>query len=69
MFLPMTALLTVANLTSARVAARSGHHVPVRAGLLVSALGMLALAFAHASFWLLCCWSRWAPGSGSRCRR
>ena len=47
MFLPMTALLTVANLTSARVAARSGHHVPVRAGLLVSALGMLALAFAH----------------------
>lgn len=47
MFLPMTALLTAANLTSARVAARSGHHVPVRAGLLVSALGMLALAFAH----------------------
>jgi DHA2 family methylenomycin A resistance protein-like MFS transporter len=47
MFLPMTALLTVANLASARVAARSGHHVPVRAGLLASALGMLALAFAH----------------------
>jgi len=47
MFLPMTALLTVANLASARVAARAGHHVPVRAGLLVSALGMLALAFSH----------------------
>jgi MFS transporter, DHA2 family, methylenomycin A resistance protein len=47
MFLPMTALLTVANLASARVAARSGHHLPVRAGLLVSALGMLALAFSH----------------------
>ena len=47
MFLPMTALLTAANLLSARVAARNGHHVPVRAGLLVSALGMLALAFLH----------------------
>lgn len=47
MFLPMTALLTAANLLSARVAARHGHHVPVRAGLLVSALGMLALAFSH----------------------
>jgi len=47
MFLPMTALLTAANLLSARVAARAGHHVPVRAGLLVSALAMLALAFSH----------------------
>jgi DHA2 family methylenomycin A resistance protein-like MFS transporter len=47
MFLPMTALLTAANLLSARVAVRYGHHVPVRAGLLVSALGMLALAFLH----------------------
>jgi len=47
MFLPMTALLTAANLLSARVAARYGHHVPVRAGLLVSALAMLALAFSH----------------------
>lgn len=47
MFLPMTALLTAANLLSARVAARHGHYVPVRAGLLVSALGMLALAFSH----------------------
>ena len=47
MFLPMTALLAVANLASARVAARSGHQVPVRAGLAVSAAGMVALAFLH----------------------
>lgn len=47
MFLPMTALLTAANLLSARVAARFGHHVPVRAGLLISAAGMLALAFVR----------------------
>jgi MFS transporter, DHA2 family, methylenomycin A resistance protein len=42
-FLPMTALLSSANLTSTKVAARFGPHVPIRAGLLVSALGMLAL--------------------------
>jgi MFS transporter, DHA2 family, methylenomycin A resistance protein len=47
MFLPMTALLTVANLASARVAARLGHQAPVRAGLAVSAIGMVALAFLH----------------------
>ncbi|HVT69136.1 MAG TPA: MFS transporter [Trebonia sp.] len=45
LFLPMTGLLAVANLVSARVAARWGHHVPVRAGLCVGALGMLLLAF------------------------
>jgi MFS transporter, DHA2 family, methylenomycin A resistance protein len=45
LFLPMTGLLTVANLASARVAARWGHHVPVRAGLCVGTLGMLLLAF------------------------
>jgi DHA2 family methylenomycin A resistance protein-like MFS transporter len=45
MFLPMTGLLTVANLGSARVAARWGHHVPVRVGLSVGTLGMLLLAF------------------------
>jgi DHA2 family methylenomycin A resistance protein-like MFS transporter len=45
LFLPMTGLLTLANLVSARVAARRGHHVPVRAGLCVGALGMLLLAF------------------------
>ena len=45
LFLPMTGLLTLANLVSARVAARYGHHVPVRAGLCVGTLGMLLLAF------------------------
>ena len=44
LFLPMTGLLTVANLISVRVAARWGHHVPVRAGLCVGTLGMLLLA-------------------------
>ncbi|HEX8005878.1 MAG TPA: hypothetical protein VF482_05550 [Trebonia sp.] len=43
----MTALLTAANLASARVAARYGHHVPVRLGLGVGAAGMLALAFTR----------------------
>ncbi len=47
LFLPMTGLLTVANLVSMRVAARWGHHVPVRAGLCVGTLGMLVLAFVH----------------------
>jgi DHA2 family methylenomycin A resistance protein-like MFS transporter len=45
LFLPMTGLLTLSNLVSARVAARRGHHVPVRAGLCVGTLGMLLLAF------------------------
>jgi MFS transporter, DHA2 family, methylenomycin A resistance protein len=47
LFLPMTGLLTLSNLVSARVAARRGHHVPVRAGLCVGTLGMLLLAFLH----------------------
>ena len=47
LFLPMTGLLTVANLMSARVAARWGPHVPVRAGLGLGTLGMLLLAFAR----------------------
>jgi len=47
LFLPMTGLLTVANLTSARIAARYGHHAPVRAGLSLGALGMLLLAILH----------------------
>ena len=45
LFLPMTGLLALANLVSARVAARWGHHVPVRAGLCVGTIGMLLLAF------------------------
>jgi MFS transporter, DHA2 family, methylenomycin A resistance protein len=48
MFLPMTALLTVANQAAAPVAARFGHQAPVRIGLLVSGLAMLALAFLRA---------------------
>jgi DHA2 family methylenomycin A resistance protein-like MFS transporter len=48
LFLPMTGLLTVANLGSARVAARWGHYVPVRAGLCVGTLGLLLLAFVPA---------------------
>jgi DHA2 family methylenomycin A resistance protein-like MFS transporter len=47
LFLPMTGLLTAANLISARVASRHGHHIPVRIGLAVGTLGMVLLAFAH----------------------
>jgi DHA2 family methylenomycin A resistance protein-like MFS transporter len=43
MFLPMTALLSSANLTSAKVAASFGPRVVIWTGLLVSALGMAAL--------------------------
>jgi MFS transporter, DHA2 family, methylenomycin A resistance protein len=43
MFLPMTALLSSANLTSAKVAARFGPRLTIWTGLAVSALGMLAL--------------------------
>jgi MFS transporter, DHA2 family, methylenomycin A resistance protein len=42
-FLPMTALLPVANLASARLGARSGPQVPIKAGLVVSVLGLVAL--------------------------
>jgi len=45
-FLPMSALLSSANLTSAKVAARFGPRVPITAGLLVSTLGLLALLLA-----------------------
>ena len=45
-FLPMSALLFSANLTSARVASRFGPRVPITAGLLVSALGLLTLLLA-----------------------
>jgi DHA2 family methylenomycin A resistance protein-like MFS transporter len=43
MFLPMTALLSSANLTSAKVAARFGPRLTIWTGLGVSTLGMLAL--------------------------
>ena len=42
-FLPMTALLPVANLASARLGARFGPDAAIRAGLLVSVLGLVAL--------------------------
>jgi MFS transporter, DHA2 family, methylenomycin A resistance protein len=45
-FLPMTALLPVANLTSARLGARSGPQRAIKAGLLVSVLGLVALLTA-----------------------
>ena len=42
-FLPMTVLLPVANLTSARLGARVGPDAPIKAGLLVSVAGLVAL--------------------------
>jgi MFS transporter, DHA2 family, methylenomycin A resistance protein len=42
-FLPMTVLLPVANLTSARLGARFGPDAPIKAGLLVSVAGLVAL--------------------------
>lgn len=47
LFLPMTGLLTVANLGSARVASRWGHHVPVRLGLGAGTLGMALLVITR----------------------
>ncbi|MEU0884873.1 MFS transporter [Lentzea sp. NPDC005914] len=43
MFLPMTAVVAVANLVSARVAARFGPRLPIAAGQLICATAMLAL--------------------------
>jgi DHA2 family methylenomycin A resistance protein-like MFS transporter len=45
LFLPMTGLLTVTSLASARVAARWGHHRPLRLGLTVGTLGTVLLVF------------------------
>jgi MFS transporter, DHA2 family, methylenomycin A resistance protein len=45
-FLPLTALLPVANLTSARLGARFGPQTAIRAGLLVSVAGLVALLAA-----------------------
>ncbi|MGH3203254.1 MAG: MFS transporter [Streptosporangiaceae bacterium] len=45
-FLPMTALLPVANLTSARLGARFGPNTAIKAGLLVSVAGLVALLAA-----------------------
>ena len=44
MFLPMSALTAVANVGSARVAGRYGPRVPMIAGQIVCAVGLLAIA-------------------------
>jgi MFS transporter, DHA2 family, methylenomycin A resistance protein len=44
LFLPMSALVSSANLGSAKAAARFGPRLPIWTGQLVAALGMLALA-------------------------
>jgi MFS transporter, DHA2 family, methylenomycin A resistance protein len=44
MFLPMTALLPVANLVSARVAARAGARLPIWTGQLLTAVMLFVLA-------------------------
>ncbi|MFI0719124.1 MFS transporter [Streptomyces sp. NPDC021224] len=53
MFIPMTALVAVVNLASARLAARHGPRVPLVAGQLVSAVGLSALLTigAHTDVW------------------
>lgn len=43
MFVPMTALVAVVNLVSAKLAERHGPRVPMLAGQLVGAVGLLAL--------------------------
>ena len=45
-FLPMTVLLPIANLTSARLGARFGPQTAIQAGLLVSVAGLVALLAA-----------------------
>lgn len=47
-FLPMTAVVTVANVVSGRLTARFGHRLPMVVGQSLAALGYLALAFIHA---------------------
>ena len=47
-FLPMTGLLPLANLASARLGARSGLGTPIKAGLLVSVAGFVTLLVASA---------------------
>jgi DHA2 family methylenomycin A resistance protein-like MFS transporter len=48
LFLPMTALLSAANLVSVRASRRAGPRLPIIAGQLGSALGLVALTFATA---------------------
>lgn len=54
-FLPMTALVAVVNLASARLAARFGPRVPMVAGQLLGAAGLLSLLTvdAHTPVWVV----------------
>ncbi|MFJ8825328.1 MFS transporter [Streptomyces sp. NPDC102467] len=53
MFIPMTALVAVVNLASAKLAARFGPRVPMVAGQLVGTAGLLALTSVgvHTDVW------------------
>jgi DHA2 family methylenomycin A resistance protein-like MFS transporter len=48
LFVPMATATVVANLASARAAARHGPLVPISVGQLVCALGLFGLLFMHA---------------------
>ncbi|WP_439681443.1 MFS transporter [Embleya sp. MST-111070] len=55
MFIPMTALVAVVNLTSAKLAARFGPRLPMVTGQLVAAVGLSALltVTAHTDVWVV----------------
>ncbi|MCX4451241.1 MFS transporter [Streptomyces sp. NBC_01789] len=55
MFIPMTALVAVVNLASARLAARYGPRVPMAAGQLVGTAGLLSLLTVgtHTPVWVV----------------
>ncbi|MFF9478668.1 MFS transporter [Streptomyces sp. NPDC014733] len=55
LFLPMTALVAVVNLASAKLAARFGPRTPMVAGQLVGAAGLLALLTVgpHTGVWVV----------------
>ncbi|TXR99792.1 MFS transporter [Streptomyces sp. col6] len=55
MFIPMTALVAIVNLASARLAARYGPRVPMAAGQLIGAAGLLSLLIVgtHTSVWVV----------------
>ncbi|MEZ0600872.1 MFS transporter [Paraburkholderia sp. IW21] len=64
-FLPMTAVVTVANVVSGRLTARFGHRLPMVVGQLLAALGYVSLAFIHAaSSMLAIAWPLLAVGTG-----
>lgn len=48
-FLPMTAVVTVANIVSGRLTARFGHRLPMVFGQVLAALGYFSLVFIHAN--------------------